>query len=133
MAIYHEIWLQKHPHRSAEWLSERLKDGFHIHHIDGHHANNDPDNLVLIDAYDHARTIHGAPWIMKDHLSDRVEQARLASMNKRLAEGEAAYKEYERTSDIWNVVARRLGIRGNVDLKAKDAADFYGWTWPIKK
>lgn len=35
-----------------------LADGFHIHHVDGNHENNHPDNLKLIEATDHMR-LHG--------------------------------------------------------------------------
>jgi hypothetical protein len=51
-------WLLDHPERTYEWLLERLKDGFHIHHLDGNHSNNEPTNLVLIEASDHFR-LHG--------------------------------------------------------------------------
>lgn len=58
MKAYHEIWLSAHPSRTEAWLQDRLKDGFDIHHIDGDHKNNDPDNLVLIESQDHMR-LHG--------------------------------------------------------------------------
>ncbi len=59
MQIYHHIWLEAHPERSEEWLKDRLKDGFDVHHIDGDHSNDDPKNLALIEASDHMR-MHGA-------------------------------------------------------------------------
>ncbi len=55
---YHFAWLSTHPERDALWLVERLRDGFDIHHLDGDHSNNEPDNLVLIEAGDHLR-LHG--------------------------------------------------------------------------
>ena len=55
---YHLVWLSAHPHRSAEWLKEMLRDGFHVHHVDGDHYNDAPNNLVLIDGVDHLR-LHG--------------------------------------------------------------------------
>lgn len=58
MEIYHEVWLLKNQHRSREWLKEKLKDGFDIHHMDGDHSNNDADNLVLIEHADHMM-LHG--------------------------------------------------------------------------
>lgn len=36
-----------------------MKDGFHIHHLDGNHGNNDPLNLVMVDGADHARLHSG--------------------------------------------------------------------------
>jgi hypothetical protein len=56
---YHTIWLQKHPDRTKEWLQARLADGFSIHHVDGNHANNAPENLVLIEDIDHC-SLHGS-------------------------------------------------------------------------
>lgn len=58
MMNYHFIWLENHPNRTKEWLQERLTDGFDIHHADGNHANDDPNNLVLIECNDHMR-LHG--------------------------------------------------------------------------
>lgn len=56
---YHEVWLSVHPERSREWLERMLKDGFHIHHIDGDHQNDDPLNLVLIESGDHMMLHNG--------------------------------------------------------------------------
>lgn len=60
MEVHHQVWLEAHKNRSEEWLKERLKDGFDIHHIDGNHENNDPANLVLIEHGDHMM-LHGKP------------------------------------------------------------------------
>lgn len=53
MKHHHKAWLQAHPHRTVEWLRERIREGFDIHHLDGDYTNNDPDNLVLIEHTDH--------------------------------------------------------------------------------
>lgn len=55
---YHLNWLIAHPHRTQEWLADKLKDGFDIHHLDGDHSNNSKENLVLIDHSDHMY-LHG--------------------------------------------------------------------------
>lgn len=57
---YHFVWLAAHPGRTEEWLRERMRDGFHIHHIDGDHSNDAAANLVLIEGGDHLR-LHGMP------------------------------------------------------------------------
>lgn len=57
---HHLAWLEANPHRSAEWLKDRLRDGFHVHHIDCDHGNNDPENLLLLDGVDHMR-LHALP------------------------------------------------------------------------
>lgn len=58
MKEYHLAWLSVHPHRTEEWLNSMLREGFDIHHMDGNHENNCPDNLVLIEHTDHM-AIHG--------------------------------------------------------------------------
>ena len=59
MKPHHEGWLNDHPDRTEEWLKDKLKDGFDVHHIDGNHDNDDPKNLALIEGADHMR-MHGA-------------------------------------------------------------------------
>lgn len=50
---HHRVWLEVHAYRDEKWLRERFKDGFDVHHVDGNHDNNSPDNLVLIEHSDH--------------------------------------------------------------------------------
>lgn len=57
---HHKAWLSVNPHRSEAWLSRKLAEGFHVHHIDCDPSNNDPDNLLLLDGVDHLR-LHGLP------------------------------------------------------------------------
>ena len=54
MKRYHYNWLATHPTRSELWLKTALAEGFEIHHVDGHHNNDAPSNLVLIYGPDHA-------------------------------------------------------------------------------
>lgn len=55
---YHYAWLSTHPKRDENWLRSMLSQGFHIHHIDGNHDNNEAKNLVLIEEADHL-FLHG--------------------------------------------------------------------------
>ena len=55
---YRQAWLTAHPDRDREWLLRMAREGFDVHHVDGDHTNNMPDNLVLIDHADHMR-LHG--------------------------------------------------------------------------
>lgn len=71
LQIHQAAWLSKHPERTEAWLRERLKDGFHIHHIDCNHFNNDPDNLVLIDELDHLVTLHNRGIFTKKKIYKR--------------------------------------------------------------
>src|SRR5215472_650540 len=50
-----EAWLAAHPERDLEWLRKQLRQGFGVHHADGNQANNDPDNVMLIEQADHYR------------------------------------------------------------------------------
>lgn len=50
---YHRVWLEAHPNRSTEWLKERIRDGFDIHHLDGNRGNNTAENLILVEHADH--------------------------------------------------------------------------------
>lgn len=55
---HHTAWLSKRPHRSVAWLKQMLANGFDVHHLDGNHANNDPNNLLLVELADHM-DLHG--------------------------------------------------------------------------
>lgn len=78
---YHAAWLLVHPHRDEEWLREKLKEGFDIHHVDGDHSNDEPSNLILMEAVDHMR-LHGP------RLADG-----LVGWRKRLAEKSIAKRQ----------------------------------------
>lgn len=62
---YHHVWLAKHPKRTEQWLREQLKDGFHIHHADGDHQNNKPENLVMVEGLDHFELHGGLKFLLK--------------------------------------------------------------------
>lgn len=65
MKPHHKAWLDSHPHRTEEWLMERLKDGFDVHHIDGVSDNHDPKNLVLIEHGDHMALHNGGTIVLR--------------------------------------------------------------------
>ena len=65
-----------------------LANGFHIHHVDGDHSNNNPTNLVLMEGVDHT-LLHGHDIRLgaKDSLrqiSDRARYDRAKRPLKRL-------------------------------------------------
>lgn len=100
MRDYHHIWLASHRNRTEQWLRERLEDGFDIHHADGDHSNNDPDNLVLIEATDHMR-LHGSGLmrLLGDAKTERKQQ--------RLDLGGVAYDMKDRATS-WTVIGSSL-------------------------
>ena len=45
-ALHRQVWIDG---------NGPIPDGMHVHHIDGDHDNNDPSNLRIISASEHAR------------------------------------------------------------------------------
>lgn len=78
---YHIVWLASHPHRDSEWLLGRLLDGFDIHHIDGNHANDVAENLVLIECVDHMM-LHGCGHKMLRLMAPRAKPYIKAAFRK---------------------------------------------------
>ena len=78
MHKHHFIWLRKYPHRTETWFQEKPDDGFHIHHQDGNHANNSPNNLLLIDGNDHF-LLH-KNWSQSDKLKEGRAKAKAAGV-----------------------------------------------------
>jgi hypothetical protein len=102
---YHYAWLSVRPHRTEDWLRERLRDGFDLHHADGNHANDDPSNLVLIEASDHMR-LHNRPGTLLRLLAKRREDSKA----RQLEIGRTAASM--RASGIsWDEIERAVGVR----------------------
>lgn len=97
---YHYAWLSVHLNRTAEWLIDRIADGFDLHHADGDHYNDDPYNLVLIECTDHMR-LHGSS--LNRLLHSPKEEARLRS----LAIARQAY-EAKNSQISWRDIGREI-------------------------
>lgn len=130
---YHYAWLSSHPERTKEWLRFMLKAGFDIHHLDGDHSNNAPNNLVLIDHIDHMR-LHdlAAPFerpkqaVLRRRKQARLEQGRLAY--------EAAIEELKSAtyaSGIWLEAGRKSGVGARAHVRAKEYAEEHNLKWPL--
>lgn len=110
---YHYVWLAGRPDRSEEWLKAKLSEGFDIHHIDGDHWNDAPENLVLIEHVDHMR-LHG----MKGSLGrlkprrksrDGSIEGRVRASRKRLARAMKVYEDsYTRREQAWRDTAKKI-------------------------
>lgn len=97
MPLHHVAWLSNHPNRSVEWFKEMLRHGFDVHHVDGNHSNNDPDNLVLIEHRDHMR-LHGADTGNDMRLRQISRKGKKNARKSRTARvADRVLKEYERT------------------------------------
>lgn len=145
---YHVAWLSAHPERTADWLRDRMKDGFHVHHVDGDHDNDDPSNLVLIDGVDHMR-LHGmklTDGIRKWRSKRRVVVAEKAAaeVKKTDAEARSIYEMKIETSGSWTTFAKIYygqkpsssawcNIGASLSNKARVFATRNGLKWPPAK
>ncbi len=100
---YHHAWLSAHPGRNEAWLAERMADGFHVHHIDGDHANDAPANLVLIDGVDHMR-LHGMKWFGPIRATEREPRSWKATAQYRSQRKHVAEKRAARTRKLDELV-----------------------------
>ena len=130
---YHYAWLSKHPERTKDWLRFALNAGFDIHHLDGDHDNNDPENLVLIEHIDHMR-LHGMTKGFRTRLK-AAQERRAAEM---LEEGRLAYEaatEIRRSasysSGIWIEAGRQSGVGGKAHARARLWAEKNDLEWPL--
>lgn len=48
--VYRKVYIEHHG---------EIPDGYQIHHKDGNHANNDPDNLIALSFHDHVEAHRG--------------------------------------------------------------------------
>ncbi|WP_370193269.1 MULTISPECIES: hypothetical protein [Aurantimonas] len=102
LQFYHYMWLRAHPERDAEWLKAKLKEGFHVHHVDGNHLNSKPGNLMLIDGVDHLR-LHGGQ--LRQGIRDwrHVHMPRTRRDDSR---GRRAYELKAHGAGTWKAVAQ---------------------------
>jgi hypothetical protein len=120
---YHHAWLSIHPTRTEEWLRKQLAEGFDVHHLDGHHDNNDPDNLVLIEHVDHMR-LHGIRSGAR--LSYMV---RSGPRKRTLSLGETAYK-HRASGKSWREIGQEIGSISGAMSSAKVYAKQLSLRWP---
>jgi hypothetical protein len=126
---YHYAWLSTHPERTQLWLATKLRDGFDVHHADGDHSNNSPDNLVLIEARDHMR-LHNSPGL-SSMLRRKTAEVDYADLCK------TAYTIYSSAGPAgttWAKVAQEIGWPGTwVSLNnwCGSYARENGLPWPI--
>lgn len=127
---HHYVWLKAHPGRDEEWIKTALHAGFDIHHIDGNHENDDPDNLILIELGDHQRIHNGL--VIDFHNSRR---GKWGVREKRIGLGDEAY-----TLRISGLKWRDIGLRLYPDKShsmaysinvAKMYAEYHDKEWPI--
>jgi len=105
-----------------EWLRSATRNGFDVHHRDGNHSNNDPDNLIMIFSKDHAylhstskfsARVNGK-WMTQEEIDDI-----------KLTKGERAYR-MRLEGKVW----REIG-GGTLPNCAKFYAKKHGLKWPI--
>lgn len=116
-----------HPERTAWWLIDHIRDGFDIHHVDGNHANNDPQNLALIEHRDHM-CLHGSPSLRRDAKA-------LAAREQEADTIKDAYTRYRNAGPggtTWKDVVTELNyLNSNLPSRAHEWAIRNGMPWPI--
>lgn len=118
LETYHFAWLAKHPNRDEAWLIDRLVDGFHVHHLDHDHANDDPENLVLIEGDDHME-LHGRC------IRSELVQGRERKKRAKRDDGRTAYQMKSRDTS-WSMVGAQLWPASlNPGAQARAAAKTY--------
>lgn len=127
---HHAAWLSRHPHRSSEWLTNALRDGFDVHHLDGNAENNSPDNLLLIEASDHTQILHG---LMLVRAIGCVPGRRKPSIGERkLERGRIAYEARRDHRWPWLECSGRAGCTPNqAERWAKAYALANNLPWPL--
>lgn len=127
MKDHHRAWLECHPHRSEEWLLQKLAEGFDVHHVDGNHENNAYSNLVLIEGSDHFMLHAGGKRtnMYRAFLTQEEQEEKLAQA----AEAYGLRSE----GNTWATVAGLLGLsEGRALSLAQKHAARNGLTWPVQ-
>lgn len=116
MKDHHYAWLSRHPDRDEQWLQQALSAGFDVHHVDGDHGNNDPENLVLIERRDH-NLLHG----FSDGFTRKTAKKQRGPRKKTISNGLTAHcmRQEGRT---WRQIGEHLGIS---HVSAMNAAKVY--------
>lgn len=134
---HHQAWLDSRPDRTVVWLRDRLREGFHIHHIDGNHGNNDPRNLALVEGADHMK-FHGHYGLCETMISRRAARSRRRSerANEIVIETRRAALAYRLRQQgyAWSDITNHLWSRG-CDSRAMGVAKSYAakmrMPWPV--
>ncbi|MBX3547321.1 MAG: HNH endonuclease [Chelatococcus sp.] len=129
---YHHAWLTTHPDRTAEWLQDKLREGFDVHHLDGNHLNNDAGNLVLIEHVDHMR-LHGMRNSNRLRMIQTRGRPRSSGKWKTMTIGREAYNA--RTAGrTWVETGKFVGVRPSRAMSsAKVYAVAEGKPWPAAR
>lgn len=127
---HHLAWLSAHPTRNPVWLLMMLADGFEVHHLEGKHNNNDPNNLILVEHVDHRR-LHGKKG---QAFSNELNEERRQKIKHDLAMGEIAY-EARITASCWQDVQDSMpaGFKGDIPMVARLYAAATERPWPFSK
>lgn len=111
-----------------------------MHHLDGDHDNNDPNNLLLIEGADHQALLHGLKFVRALY-KNNPEMASPAWLSRWASKGQIAY-EMRKAKKPWREISKELGATleltesvamGRVACLAKGYAKTHGLLWPLPK
>lgn len=137
---YHWAWLGVTPRVNASWLLDRLEDGFDMHHIDGDHSNDDPNNLVLIYHPDHImihcgkRPVGNFRNLVGVHPGPKrgtLIRGKVAYAYALRAEKSGERRVWINASDEVESVLNLPRGEGNAQSAAKVYALHHGLRWPL--
>ena len=125
MTIYRRIYEQHHG---------SIPKGYHIHHIDGNHSNNDPSNLVAVTAKEHydihySQGDYGACWAMyrTGHLTLTPEERSLlvSKQQQELMKKNKHPFQKSETKDKLKTVENKLDVKKISDEVGADVNGLY--------
>ena len=126
MKDYHLIWASKHG-VSDDFVSQATAAGFDIHHIDGDHGNNAPENLVMIYSGDHF-AFHGAPrfagradgvWMTREELDERKKTNGQKAYEARLSGKRWAEIDIPGALNVAKFYAQHAGLKWPINVKCR--------------
>lgn len=125
LETYHYAWLAAHPERTEEWLVGIIGQGFHIHHMDGNHDNDEPRNLILIESGDHMLIHNGVArliWKPPTKGVKKTPRVKKVKVEETVAQAEARLEAAKIREYIAIDRLRKAGRRAeNARLKAEKA------------
>ena len=123
---YRKIW--------EEFNDKKIPEGYEIHHMDGNHRNNDPQNLLCVSIQEHLDIhYHQQDWgavqailIRMNYQKDDLSHAAREAQKKRMKENKHNFQKIsvtERSEISKKIMEKRLNEHGVAFLGIKDTVE----------